>query len=304
MNITTPRPVWAVQLLIGSCLCWPIQAGAAELGADEGLSGEATWAPASAPSTVMRLAQAEEEAEKRARSLFENGASLYEEGRYEDAILAWEEGYRLSKRPLFLFNIANAQERLGKLEDALASLNRYRAFAPDEERDVLEKRVRNLEQRVKTASTPVVPPTGSPSAGETQVGAPAKPSSAPAGVSKPGTSPLLLPGVLLGAGVVGLGSGIASANAALILQDELKTLCVAQDEGWICPSDANDLLKAEASQARLSTVGYAAGTAFLLGGLVVGAWQLFLAPPANAVGWRVLPSWQPGRVAVSVTTHF
>ena len=99
----------------------------------------------------------------RARELYDNGAILYDEGRYEDAIVAWEEAYRLSGRPLLLYNIANAQERLGQWRAALDTLNRYRAYARPEERERLDRRIANLERRLAedpglTAAPPASPP--------------------------------------------------------------------------------------------------------------------------------------------------
>ena len=88
------------------------------------------------------------EAEDRAKELYENGAILYTEGRYEDAIVAWDEAYRLSQRSQLLFNIANAQERLARWRDALETLNRYRAYAPADQRDALDRRIANLERRL------------------------------------------------------------------------------------------------------------------------------------------------------------
>ena len=88
----------------------------------------------------------------RAIELFDNGATLYEEGQYEEAILAWEESYRISGEPLLVFNIANAYERVGGLENlriALGNFNQYRAYAPSDERDTLERRIRNLEARIE-----------------------------------------------------------------------------------------------------------------------------------------------------------
>ena len=48
--------------------------------------------------------------EVRAKELYRNGERLYEEGLYEDAVVAWERAYELSERPLLLYNIANALE--------------------------------------------------------------------------------------------------------------------------------------------------------------------------------------------------
>lgn len=82
-----------------------------------------------------------------ARELFVSGSSLYEEGRYREAIDAWEAGYSLSRRPLFLFNIANAYERLGDLRQAIHSLESYRSLAPLLERETLTRRIDTLSER-------------------------------------------------------------------------------------------------------------------------------------------------------------
>lgn len=85
----------------------------------------------------------------KARHLYNNGVMLYEEGRYSDAIAAWKAAYDLSPRPLLLYNIAEAQERVGMWQEALDTLNRYRAYAPAEERDRLTKRIENIEKHLR-----------------------------------------------------------------------------------------------------------------------------------------------------------
>ena len=100
------------------------------------------------------ISAAQETANDRSRSLFDNGSTLYEEGRYAAAISAWEEGYELSSRPLFLFKIANAFERQGDLESTVEYLDAYRAYAPQGERDTLIRRIAALEGRMETASEP------------------------------------------------------------------------------------------------------------------------------------------------------
>ncbi|TVR02097.1 MAG: hypothetical protein EA398_08685 [Deltaproteobacteria bacterium] len=105
----------------------------------------------SAAAAEDQVEQPEEDArnQQRARELFENGAILYEEGQFEESIIAWEEAFRLSSAPLLLFNIANAHERLGDLEQALSYLNRYRAFATSDERETIDRRIRNMERRLE-----------------------------------------------------------------------------------------------------------------------------------------------------------
>ncbi len=96
----------------------------------------------------VAVAQTGETDDDRARELFDNGAGLFEEGRYLEAIEAWDTGYALSSRPLFLYNLAGAYERLGDLNQTVAYLDAYRAHAPEEERDTLARRISALERRI------------------------------------------------------------------------------------------------------------------------------------------------------------
>lgn len=102
------------------------------------------------------------EADARAKELYGNGQRLYDEGYYEQAIAAWKEAYALSSRAALLFNISNAYERLGKLQEALDTLNLYRAYATGDEAATLDRRIAVLERRLAeqraAAPTPVVLP--------------------------------------------------------------------------------------------------------------------------------------------------
>lgn len=92
-------------------------------------------------------------ADARAREIFENGVQLYEEGRYDLAVEAFSEAYRLSRRPALLWNLANAHEQLEQLEEALDALQRYRVYAEAGERDDVAARVRDLERRIAEGQT-------------------------------------------------------------------------------------------------------------------------------------------------------
>lgn len=96
----------------------------------------------------------------RAREIYRNGATLYSEGNYEEAIVAFEEAYRLSGRHELLINVANAQERLGEIEAAIEALNRYRIFAHPDERASLARRVESLQARL--AAPPELEPEPAP----------------------------------------------------------------------------------------------------------------------------------------------
>lgn len=95
---------------------------------------------------------------ERAQEVYENGSTLYAEGLYEDAIAAWQESYRLSGLHEILLNIANAYERLQRFEDAIAVLNRYRAYAKRGEREQLKARIAAIRVRMEQSTT--YQPTG------------------------------------------------------------------------------------------------------------------------------------------------
>lgn len=100
----------------------------------------------------MALAQSEdvsEENEERARLLFQAGDEHYANGRYEDALAAFEESYALSGHPLLLFNMANAQERMGLYDGAISSLERYLPDAEEGETSRIETRLESLRARAE-----------------------------------------------------------------------------------------------------------------------------------------------------------
>jgi tetratricopeptide (TPR) repeat protein len=83
-----------------------------------------------------------------AAALFDKGVRLYDEALYDQAITAFQRSYDLSGEHALLYNIANAQERLGDLEGTVETLNTYRIYAGEDEQDILDRRVRTLETRL------------------------------------------------------------------------------------------------------------------------------------------------------------
>lgn len=197
---------------------------------------------------VATLLAATPEDDARARELYENGARLYEEGLYEEAVAAWEEAWRLSERPLLLFNMANAMERLGRWREAMDLLNRYRAYAPAEEREILDRRIRNIERRLAEQSPEPAPVTLPP------------PTEPPPERRKVAVVPLALGAV----SVVGLGAGTAFGLGALDARVEARELCVEGGADRWCTTEAEAALDAD---RRLSALA----DAFLGVGVVSGA---------------------------------
>jgi tetratricopeptide (TPR) repeat protein len=185
--------------------------------------------------------------DRRARELWENGAILYSEGRYEDAIAAWTEAYRLSRRPIILTNLANAQERLGRWNDALDSLNRYRAFAVASEREALDRRIANIERRLAeqpTGSDPLVVPA-TPVAGSPGLG---------------------LPVALMLGGVVGLGVGAGSGFVALNAREDALALCLPSGEQVLCPSSASEALAFDRRFSLIADAAIGGGAVLIVAG--------------------------------------
>lgn len=193
----------------------------------------------------------------RARELYENGAMLYDEGRYEDAVAAWTEAYRLSGRPLLLFNMANASERLGRYAEAMALLSRYRAYAPSEEREILDRRIRNIEARLDDEPA-AAPPTTAP--------APAT-----AATSEPEEERRrirVLPIVLGGVGVVGLGAGTGFGVAALGARDQAALGCVTIDGVTTCDDSASAALTADKRSSLAADLSMGIGVLGVAGAVV------------------------------------
>ena len=97
-----------------------------------------------APSAAQ-VPQADEDA---AKAHFLAGSAYYEQANYTDAVKEFIEAHRLSQRPDLLYNISVCYERLGRWDDAIASLQQYLSERPDApDRQVIESRIANYEQR-------------------------------------------------------------------------------------------------------------------------------------------------------------
>ena len=82
-------------------------------------SGAAQPAPAPAPDG------AQGDADQQARAHFQRGQELANQGKYPQAYLEFEAGYRQSHRPLFLFNLGEAARAFGDPGRARSAYQRY-----------------------------------------------------------------------------------------------------------------------------------------------------------------------------------
>ncbi len=83
-----------------------------------------------------------------AKREFVKGRLAYRRGNYSEAIILWQNSYAACEKPLTLFNIGNAYERLGDLKAALTHFERYLPYATDNERTDLNGRIAALRRRV------------------------------------------------------------------------------------------------------------------------------------------------------------
>jgi tetratricopeptide (TPR) repeat protein len=111
----------------------------------------ACLAPAAAadPPDLMNLA----------RTHYEAGRALYQLGKYEQAVVEFEEGYRLAPRPSFLVNLAQAYRQLGRVDQARAMYEKFLAAAPMD--DPMRA---DVKQILATLPHAAAPPGPAPSA--------------------------------------------------------------------------------------------------------------------------------------------
>ena len=196
--------------------------------------------------------------EERGRELYDNGVSLYNEGRYEQAVLAWQAGYDLTKRPGFLYNISNAYERLGKYDEALDTLAVYRAFAKTSEREVIERRITSLEQRRNELKTVETASSSTPSA---------------AGIDRKaqGRKNGAVPGITLATvGVLAVGSGVWLGQRSRTASGEVEQLCDERPDGaWLCPAGAQASLRDARNFALGSDIAMIGGGALAVTGFIL-----------------------------------
>jgi tetratricopeptide (TPR) repeat protein len=92
-------------------------------------------------------------AQEDARALFTRGQTAYQQGDYETAVSAWNRAYELDARPLIQYNLAQAYERLGRLQDAAQALDRYLETAEPGDQYQADARARRSALRERLSRT-------------------------------------------------------------------------------------------------------------------------------------------------------
>jgi tetratricopeptide (TPR) repeat protein len=94
-------------------------------------------------------AHAADAASKQAKAAYEEGQVAFNLGHWDQAIDAWQRGYKLKPDPLFLFNIGQANRQAGHAEQAVLFYKSYLHNAPDaRNRDDVLKWIDDLEKQM------------------------------------------------------------------------------------------------------------------------------------------------------------
>ena len=114
-------------------------------------------AAAIAVSLFLVSAPAAAQAPGDARAHFGRGETAYRQGDYDAAIREWTAAYQLDPRPLIQFNLAQAYERMGRLEDAARALDNYLQAADPSDPQQGDARARRaaLQQRLSRTGVTV-----------------------------------------------------------------------------------------------------------------------------------------------------
>jgi tetratricopeptide (TPR) repeat protein len=219
----------------------------------------------------------------RALELFEQSARAYRDGRFQDAIDLLLEARRVKPEPVLLYNLGRAYEALGKPAEAANAYAEYIAEDPRAvDRRAIEGRIATLraqaEQLDKAKSPPPPPPPPA---------APAPP--APAAPLADREEPTVVPWVITGVGIAGVGAGVALAIVASIRHDD------AVNEAAQRP--------AQEKQDQAETFATGATIAFITGGVVAAGGLTWLGIRAfgtssrGGASVRLLPG--PGALTLS-----
>jgi len=87
----------------------------------------------------------------RARAAFQRGVAAYKEGKFDEALAAFNEANRIKPNPVVLYNIGQAEAELGKSASAVNHFEQYLAGAkniPGERRVEVKKEITRLSAKV------------------------------------------------------------------------------------------------------------------------------------------------------------
>ncbi len=266
--------------------------------------------PRSAAATVLEPSEADIE---RARELYENGVSLFDEGSYEGAALAFERAYELSEDNNLLYNIALAYDRNGDFEQAIEYLDRYRALAPKSERDELLRKKKSLVRRLeKQQEAEANGESGDEDEGEDEglddeLGDELSDSEADDGAEPPPKKARRFPPAawaLTATAAVGFGLGTGFGVASLGNSRRGAEGCTDAGANTFCQSSSGDAIKRSRTFAVVADVSFAVGAAATVGVVIVVALAVRKSKKAKADDVAVAPLLSPHGAGLALRRRF
>jgi hypothetical protein len=249
------------------------------LGLGVAAPGRARADPEATPETMSMGAEA--------RAHYDRGLALYADKDYAAAVRELGDGYALEPRREFLFAQAQALRLSGDCKSAVPLYQRFLATEPDDvQTNATHIALGRCAAQMATAAPTPVPPPDAKRAAPPTITAPAPPRPPP---PREPWHHDLAGGALLGAGVVGLGTGAVFILAARAARD---------DANHASPSlpDYQAHWDTARGRAQVAIVAFAAGTALVAAAIVryvrVRA-RPPLAPPPRLDAW-LAPSARGG----------
>ena len=204
--------------------------------------------------------------DEEAKGWFVNGQLLYKDGRYRDALVAFEAAYRMSGRPNILRSIAYCHENLGQYKDAIHVLYRYRGLADEEKVPEIQQHIRRLQEELAPPEPlpVVIDPEREPEPAWVPVASPvASSASEPRRTWRLSSGPALVYGA---AGVALITGGVFGIQA-MSSRAEAEALCSSGDAGF-CPRSAARHLNDDSAYSLYADIGFGVGGAALIGATV------------------------------------
>ena len=229
----------------------------------------------------VRAQPAPAPSDDKAKEFYESGKTFYQEGRYADALVAFEIAYRWSGRPTLLRSIGYCYEKLDRFEEALGAFYRWKAIAEPDKLGEIERHIRRIQDAMDARSLEEELSQPEPTASTQPV---AKPDALRAAFSPPPEPPSREPWklstgptVLYGISSAAVLTGTVFAIQADQARNEATTHCSTGDAVFCQDSAAGSI-------GRDWTFSIIADTSFgLAGAAVVGAtvWMILDNKPSN-----------------------
>lgn len=283
------RPFFAVR--VASLLRLAVLAGPAFAVALAGAPAEAL-AQAKKPPKDPKTAEA--------KRLFDDGSDAYADGRYEDAVKAWEKSYELSGKPLIFESIGNAYERLGDKKKAREYLARWRAEAPPAEHEQLDARIKNLDARIAAAEAAEAERKAQEEKKKAGNEAAEKAKKEDAKALEEARSTRLVAGIAVGgAGVLAVGAGIVVGAVGAGQRPDPNTACAESGGRTLCKASERGAIEGSSTLALAGDITWIAGAVLAAAGGVLILTMPDAAPPAAAGKEARRPSPSPRWISVT-----